>query len=104
MADVLKTTVRKGAEGAIRERKVFAAGSMSGRWVHQGEFISMGQLPGILNNHLNVTIEESDVYVVFSYDTPIAWLSESEGIRIPDAKYSVTTSKHQAIARRALVN
>ena len=34
-------------------------------------------------------------YVVFSYDTPIAWhLANGDWVR-PNRKYSVTTSKHQ---------
>jgi len=40
-----------------------------------------------------------EMYVVFSYTTPIAWFAPSLGHdgawRIPDAKYSVTTSRHQ---------
>lgn len=38
-------------------------------------------------------------YAVWSYNTPIAWWSESEGWEIPDVTYSVTTSRHQSKAR-----
>lgn len=34
-------------------------------------------------------------YVVYSYNTPIAWHSASGWI-VPDVKYSVTTSRHQS--------
>ena len=37
-------------------------------------------------------------YVVFSYNTPIAW-HHANGWTIPEAKYSVTTSKHQGLTR-----
>jgi hypothetical protein len=34
-------------------------------------------------------------YVVFSYDTPIAWYVVDHGWVRPPVKYSVTTSRHQ---------
>lgn len=42
------------------------------------------------------------VYVVYSYQTPIAWVTSDGKTHIPDVKYSVTTTKHQHIARKAL--
>lgn len=43
-------------------------------------------------------------YVIYSYDTPIAWLFNKNGgsWAMPDAKYSVTTSKHQTTIRAAI--
>ena len=46
-------------------------------------------------------------YVVYSYGTPIGWswfdiVSERRMRRIPDAKYSVTTSKQQGMVRAYL--
>ena len=40
-------------------------------------------------------------YVVYSYGTPIAYRANGEWV-IPDAKYSVTTSKHQGTISYAL--
>jgi hypothetical protein len=40
-------------------------------------------------------------YVVFSYDTPIAWHT-SNGWYIVSQKFSVVTSKHQDYVRRAV--
>ena len=37
-------------------------------------------------------------YVVFSYETPIAWFKSCEWF-IPPVHYSVTTSKHQSVLR-----
>lgn len=39
-------------------------------------------------------------YIVFSYGTPIAWYHGGEW-NLATAKFSVTTSKHQSIVRRA---
>lgn len=41
------------------------------------------------------------LYVVYSYDTPIAWGPLDGDLYVPDVKYSMTTSKHQGIVRRA---
>ena len=42
-------------------------------------------------------------YVVYSYDTPIAWLVTPDGgpawWRIPEARHSVSTSGHQSTVR-----
>jgi hypothetical protein len=39
------------------------------------------------------------IYVVWSYGTVIAWVTTGGNIVIPDAKYSVTTSKQQGMVR-----
>jgi hypothetical protein len=41
-------------------------------------------------------------YVVRSYYTPIAWFTTDRGWIVPADKYSVTTSRHQGIVRRAV--
>lgn len=46
-------------------------------------------------------VKESIDYVVLSYRTPIAWHS-AEGWYVVSQKFSVTTSKHQGIVRRAV--
>jgi hypothetical protein len=45
--------------------------------------------------------ETSVNYIVYSYDTPIAWHS-SEGWYVVGQKFSQTTSKHQNLTRRAI--
>ena len=46
-------------------------------------------------------VKESIDYVVLSYRTPIAWHS-AEGWYVVTQKFSVTTSKHQNLVRRAV--
>lgn len=48
-------------------------------------------------------VKESIDYVVMSYRTPIAWHS-AEGWYVVAQKFSVTTSKHQGIVRRAITS
>lgn len=44
------------------------------------------------------------VYVVFSYGTPIAWRVDGGDWYVVEQKFSVTTSKHQNLTRRAIAN
>lgn len=74
---------------------------------------------GRLNSRKFDSARENDLitYVIYSYDTPIAWKQyvnptshRHPGVRfdwvemwvMPDVRYSVTTSKHQAKVRNAL--
>ncbi len=38
-------------------------------------------------------------YVVYSYQTPIAWVRKDGETVIPDVGYSVTTTRHQGLCR-----
>lgn len=42
------------------------------------------------------------LYVVWSYETPIAWVSWCGSICIPDVKYSPTTTHHQGLCHMFL--
>jgi hypothetical protein len=45
-----------------------------------------------------------DIYVVYSYTTPIAWKPVKRGFwTIPQVNYSQTTLRHQAIVRKAVM-
>lgn len=59
--------------------------------------VTRGQLPG--EHWARLCADRDDnggaLYVVYSYATPIAWYSTAWGWRVPDVRYSVTTSKHQ---------
>lgn len=39
--------------------------------------------------------DSGPLYVVYSYATPIGWVTSSGSIVVPDEKYSVTTTNHQ---------
>lgn len=65
---------------------------------HSGPAVSMGHLPARLH-----ASARSAVYVVYSYATPIAWVTESDDLdsqepyvyHVPDVGYSPTTGQHQ---------
>lgn len=57
----------------------------------------IGWLPSKFMGEFHDAKEASDFYVVVSYATPIAWYANGKW-RVPDVKYSPTTSRHlQAI-------
>lgn len=53
----------------------------------------VGHLPYALRAIMHAR-RDTIVQVIYSYDTPIAWLDAGLWI-IPDVSYSITTSKHQ---------
>lgn len=65
---------------------------------HSGLAVSMGHLPARLH-----ASARSAVYVVYSYATPIAWVTESDDLdsqepyvyHVPNVGYSQTTGQHQ---------
>lgn len=80
----------------IAARHAFNAGSMKGR----NRFFyppGHGQLPPEYWQHLN-----GADYVIWSYDTPVAWHNPEEGYWwVPDVIYSHVTSAHQWLVRMA---
>jgi hypothetical protein len=87
---------------AIRGRESFrnSTGSLTGVPVEGGMGLSFGKLPEVWRERLD-RARDSCSYIVFSYRTPIAWLSNGAWV-VPTARYSVTTSQHQGLIRAAL--
>lgn len=84
---------------AMHRREEFTnkTGSLTGRWLGSGsaaKFVGLGHLPTSYGDELSSILRR--VYVVYSYDTPIAWAPEGEILVVPNVRYSVTTSQHQA--------
>jgi len=83
------------AAQAIRDREDFNThGALKGRRQSPLGYYNTGRLRGA---DREIFLADSDTidYVVTSYDTPIAWHSETSGWYIVKQKFSVTTSKHQ---------
>lgn len=87
---------------AIAQSEDFRASALSARTDRPGYYGSFGSLPEDL-----IQLLEADrpAYIVFSYETPIAWYAVRDGadvLVVPDCKYSVTTSRHQSLVRRSV--
>jgi hypothetical protein len=89
---------RQALYDAISNKRPFSTyGALRGVDYYSG---TTGRLP---NEYAIVYRQEPyPDYTVYSYGTPIAWHSEGLGWVIPFTRYSVTTSKHQGLARVAL--
>jgi hypothetical protein len=71
------------------------SGALSGRTPYGEHFGPWddGRLPG---QHRDSFL--ASTYAVFSYVTPVAWVTDGEWV-IPSTRYSLTTSRHQSAAR-----
>lgn len=85
---------------AIKNQRNFVVGqNFSGTAMNPDQRPDLGRLPSAWVIRLN---QDRARYAVYSYGTPIAWLTENGTAVIPDVKYSATTGKHQGIAAKAL--
>ena len=79
----------------------FRGNSMHAHTVMPGTDISTGMLNDDDRRRLYASNKANHVYVVWSYNTPIAWCVNG-GWHVVTQKFSRTTSRHQSIVRRAL--
>lgn len=93
---------------AIMNGTEFQASNMHGtdgsHFHHHGE---VGELP---KEWQTVLVQDQPDYVVWSYETPIAWhvpndadQGDSERWVVPDVRYSTTTTRHQRLVLTALI-
>lgn len=103
----MKINQRK-AVFAIGERVTFSAGALNGErsyWNGERHIVSHheGMMSGDTYEQWLADCATGNVaYVVRSYYTPIAWYTKDRGWIVPQDRYSVTTSRHQGIVRRAV--
>ena len=91
-----------GPNGHLAHREAFSGSSMRAEWSF------MKPLYGRLSESEYQTMRldwkdaqdfQMPLYVVYSYDTPIAWTMEGKPAHIVDQRFSVTTSKQQGYVR-----
>lgn len=98
--------------GKIFRREPFRAATMSAAFARVGNLSRLGDLPPQERVLLGQAAREHGtfLYVVWSYDTPIAWAwpghgrsgEQPAGAYVPPVRYSLTTNAHQSIAHTAL--
>lgn len=86
---------------AVRAHEPFIRGNISAYRYSQDETPRTGQLPGFLADQLYGALLDNDLYVVYSWKTPIGWvrLNGKDEWFIPDITYSVSTTHHQHLLR-----
>lgn len=85
----------------IRQRQPFQT---NGALWGTRDLTSPGRLEGIELFQFNRASDEGHIdFIVMSYNTPIAWYNKTlKRWHIVNDKFSVTTSKHQTVTRRAV--
>lgn len=94
---------QRQAVRAIADHMPFRAGALNGERFFRGSSTHEGMMSSELNEQWRADCDAGRVaYVVRSYYTPIAWFTTDRGWIVPQDRYSVTTSRHQGIVRRAV--
>ncbi len=100
----LKAKGKRALQAAADHRDpITGHGSLSARFVQSRPYGGWGMLPQAEVEILERSLERGQVFVVWSYDTPIGW-RDHMGWRVPDVKYSVTTTNHQNVLRVAVAH
>lgn len=93
---------RAEAVSLMRRTVDFERSGISGRMSQQDSQPRKGDLPHDVYKKLIADIREhGNVYIVFSYTTPIAWVNPGGLVILPEIRYSTTTSRHQKMVREA---
>ena len=101
----IRTTTRNAtmiARAIKGDENFTTSGALKG--IADPYWIETGRMSREDTHALRTTQNEAGIdYIVFSYGTPIAYRAQDSGEWVvPDAKYSVTTSKHQSVVRYAV--
>lgn len=85
----------------VSRHEEFRIGNISAIRYNAGDSPSTGILPQHLTDQLKGALTDNDVYIVYSYATPIGWvrLDGNDNWFIPDVKYSVSTTHHQTLLK-----
>ena len=99
----MKALNQRDAIHYITTREEFSASALSGKYKDYTP--SAGRLDREEYAKLTeISADQKFIYVVYSYDTPIAWHTDAQGWYVVEQKFSVTTSKHQNFVRRAIAD
>lgn len=97
----LAARTRQKIDNHIERRETFKYGNVSAIRYNAGETPQTGILPGFLRDQLKAVAKDNDLYIVYSYQTPIGWsvCDGNDNWFIPDVKYSVSTTHHQSLLK-----
>lgn len=105
----LKGKGKRALQAAADDRTpIVGHGSLAARFVQSTPYGGWGMLDRGSAELLDQVIRDSgQVFVVWSYDTPIGWWAKGQagnGWHVPDVKYSVTTTNHQNVLATAIAH
>lgn len=104
MGQKSKATIARAI--VARERFSALKGNMSGKWLLSTDHLTSSDFGWLANfpegretiAEMRELLKDRDLYVIYSYRTPIAYAWNEEIVMLPH-KYTSTTSGHQTIAR-----
>lgn len=101
----LKQHTRDKIEECVESYADFRIGNISAKHTKKGETgHSLGRLPWEFRTVFLRDRDESDMYVIWDYWTPIAWKRDDSDIwKMPPVTYSVTTTHHQNVIATILL-
>lgn len=90
-----------GPEGLLATLTPFKGGSSMHAHRYNGVQQGTHLTPPAGGGHmpLDITVPATAVYVVWSYNTPIAWVDADGTVTVPDVYYSSTTTAQQSKCR-----
>jgi hypothetical protein len=88
----------KEASIKIKNLDDFKAGNLSGRKITNFSDESFAK-----NDLFSILIKNREPFVIFSYKTPVALVTEEGNVHFTEQKYSVTTSRHLSLIKRSLL-
>lgn len=69
-------------------------------WADNGAVFMQGRMPeNYWEGYSTLAKNGMIAYTVMSYNTPIAWVTTSGTVYVPDLKYSNTTTAHQNLCK-----
>jgi hypothetical protein len=81
----------------------FVVGTVRGGWFPSPDKVPMGRLADSAGAHGWGDLDpDKPVYVVYSYETPVAWRQAGGPWVSPRIQWSVTTSHHQSLVRQGM--
>lgn len=95
----LGSEARKSVQFGIDNLAEFSVGNLSGKVRQRGEKVDLRLMPRKAAHGI-----DRAVYVIRSYDTPIAWALGKDTWIIPQVKFSNTTAQHQSLVKTAVDN
>lgn len=107
----MPTATVKAFNSGVQNKQNFKQGYVKGAWFDKKALIanSVGALPANLGTILNTQNENAKLFVVFSFDTPIAWFSlkdsDSRGTNkwyFPTVRFGEKYDQHQMRMRYIL--
>lgn len=96
----LQWHTRQFIANCLENREPFIRGNLAGIRTMPGVWHEYGIMPEPYKSELKAIVDEREVYVVFSWKTPIAYFDGEW--TIPDVYYSPTTKHHQSVIRVAI--